>query len=80
MPPNIMPVELNPGGDLGADQDANEEKAVCYSTAVQTSSDEEKSVSDELQEPSSKWPFAQRLLSWGVELRGQRHFFLPSVG
>jgi len=71
-----MPVDLDHGRDLGADGDANKEKVVCHSTAVPASSDEEKysmSVSDELQEPSSEWPFAQRLLKWGVELRGQRY-------
>jgi len=79
--PNI--IEANDKKDLDADQDTEKEEVVYPSAAIPALSDVEQytvSVSDELHEPSTKWPFAQRLLSWGVELRGQRHFFLPSVG
>jgi len=74
--PNI--IGANGKRDFDADQDTEKQEVVYPSAAIPAFSDVEQytvSISDELHAPSTKWPFAQRLLNWGVELRGQRHFF-----
>jgi hypothetical protein len=72
--PNTVELDRLSGKGVDENKDDGRENVVYPSAEIPVLGDAEQcsvSASDELCEPSSKWPLTKRLLSWGVELRGE---------